>query len=67
MYVCVCHAVTETDVRRAAAAGVQTLSQLTMATGAGAGCGSCLDFARATLEDARRMQQFPLAVMALAA
>jgi len=67
MYVCVCHAVTEADVRRAAAAGVHTVAQLTMTTGVGSGCGSCLDFAKSTLDDARRVQAFQLPMFAQAA
>jgi|GEM_PF-385851 len=67
MYICVCHAVTESDVRRAAASGVSTVAQLTMATGVGSGCGSCLAFAFETLENARLAQSFPLQLLQQAA
>lgn len=45
MYVCVCHAVTETALRAAACAGVRDLQALAMHTGCGTSCGCCRDFA----------------------
>ena len=45
MYVCVCHGVTDHQIRRAAEEGVRELHELTMRTGAGSNCGSCLELA----------------------
>jgi len=45
MYVCLCNGVTEHDIRHAAASGCCTLGDLTMRTGCGATCGSCLSMA----------------------
>ncbi|TKR30609.1 bacterioferritin [Luteimonas gilva] len=53
MYVCVCNGVTDHDIRQAAAAGCRSVAELTMRTGCGATCGTCLDFAAETLEQAR--------------
>jgi bacterioferritin-associated ferredoxin len=53
MYVCICQAVTDKTIRRAAAEGVTTLRELTLRTGAGSQCGSCLPMAREILDDAR--------------
>ena len=53
MYVCICNGVTERDIRHAADAGCRTLPELTMRTGCGATCGTCLDTAAAILADAR--------------
>ena len=53
MYVCVCNAVTDQAIRDAAAAGVDTLCELTMRTGCGACCGSCVPYAAQLLEEAR--------------
>ena len=53
MYVCICNGITDSDIRRAAEAGCGSLSELTMRTGVGACCGSCVDTATALLEEAR--------------
>jgi bacterioferritin-associated ferredoxin len=42
MYVCVCHAVTEDDVRRYADAGVCSAKELRAACGMRPGCGQCV-------------------------
>ncbi|TDK19412.1 bacterioferritin [Luteimonas aestuarii] len=55
MYVCLCNAVTETDIRNAATAGCASMAELTMRTGAGACCGSCVEMAVEVL-DAHRPQ-----------
>ena len=47
MYVCVCNGVTDRDVREVVDAGCRSVAELTMRTGAGAGCGSCLEAAAA--------------------
>lgn len=41
MYVCVCNAVTDRDIRRAAESGVETYEQLQACTGCGTSCGCC--------------------------
>ncbi|MBP6750571.1 MAG: (2Fe-2S)-binding protein [Xanthomonadaceae bacterium] len=51
MYVCLCNGVTEREIRQTAAAGCRTVGELTMRTGCGAGCGSCLQVAGQLLED----------------
>jgi bacterioferritin-associated ferredoxin len=43
MYVCVCHGVTDSHIRRAAEEGVREVHELTMRLGLGSGCGSCLE------------------------
>ena len=50
MYVCICNGVTDRDIRQAAEAGCRSLAELTMRTGCGATCGTCLDTAAAILE-----------------
>lgn len=72
MYVCLCNAVTETDIRNAATAGCASMAELTMRTGAGACCGSCVDMAIDVLETHRPSPQaapdsLPLPVVAQAA
>jgi bacterioferritin-associated ferredoxin len=52
MYVCICAAVTDREVRKAAAAGADTLDKLTMALGVGAGCGCCREAAQQVLVEA---------------
>lgn len=66
MYVCICHGVTDSDIRRAAQAGCETVSELTMRTGLAGSCGTCRDLAGEILGEARATA-FPLPVFAAAA
>ncbi|MGQ0776358.1 MAG: (2Fe-2S)-binding protein [Pseudonocardiales bacterium] len=43
MYVCICRAVTEAQVRRCIAAGAGTIDDVGERCGAGTGCGSCIE------------------------
>lgn len=52
MYVCVCNAITESDIRTAAAEGVRNLKQLTRASGLGSACGCCKEMAVEVLQQA---------------
>lgn len=54
MYVCICNGVTDHAIREAVEAGCRSLPELTMRTGCGATCGSCLDMAGDILEASRR-------------
>ena len=45
MFVCICHGITDSTIREAAENGVTSVSELTMRTGAGSTCGSCMDMA----------------------
>ena len=67
MYVCLCHGVTDHDIRRAAEAGCSTVSELTMRTGLGSGCGSCGEMAAEILGEASAPKVCPLPVFAAAA
>ncbi len=51
VYVCVCNGVTEHDIRQAAASGCGSMAELTMRTGCGACCGTCVDTACSLLEE----------------
>jgi bacterioferritin-associated ferredoxin len=51
MYVCLCNGVTEREIRQTAAGGCRTMAELTMRTGCGAGCGSCVCMATEILEE----------------
>ena len=70
MYVCICNGVTERQIREAATAGCTTVAELTMRTGAGANCGSCLDMAMDVLQAAQaapRELLFPILTLSHAA
>nr|WP_255595047.1 (2Fe-2S)-binding protein [Lysobacter sp. BMK333-48F3] len=67
VYVCICNGVTDRDIRQAAEAGCRSLPELTMRTGAGANCGSCLELAASLLEQARGTIDLPLTVLPQAA
>ena len=60
MYVCICNAVTDKDIRQAAAAGCASMAELTMRTGAGSCCGSCIPDATLLLAEARAELRLPL-------
>lgn len=67
MYVCICNGVTEQQVRDAADAGCASVAELTMRTGAGANCGSCIGLAADLLDEQRTRRDLPLPVLAQAA
>ena len=67
MYVCICNGVTERDIRQAAEAGCRSLPELTMRTGCGATCGTCLDTAAALLDEVRNIRELPLPMLQVAA
>lgn len=50
MFVCICNGVTDSQIRQAAANGCREVSELTMRTGCGATCGSCVDMAAGLLD-----------------
>ena len=52
MYVCVCNAVTDRDIRRAADRGVTTLEQLSIQLKVATCCGRCESCARRVLDQA---------------
>ena len=67
MYVCICNGVTERDIRQAAEAGCRSLPELTMRTGCGSTCGTCLETASALLEEVRSARELPLPMLQVAA
>jgi bacterioferritin-associated ferredoxin len=52
MYICLCNAVTDHDIRREAADGVRSFSDLQARTGCSDCCGCCEQEARATFDTA---------------
>lgn len=53
MYVCVCNAITERDIRAAVAEGVREFGQLQERLRVSTCCGTCRDDARACLDACR--------------
>ncbi|HSG98062.1 MAG TPA: bacterioferritin-associated ferredoxin [Woeseiaceae bacterium] len=51
MYVCLCNAITDKQIRRAARTGVSSLYELRAALGVAAGCGSCARTAEEILDE----------------
>ena len=69
MYVCICNAVTDSDIRNAVDDGVSNLKQLRELTDCGAKCGSCKEMAVEVLQQAltnKRGSQGLLPIMQLA-
>ncbi len=52
MYVCICKSVTDKQIRRAAARGVDNLLELREDLGVASGCGTCAGAAQEILDDA---------------
>jgi bacterioferritin-associated ferredoxin len=63
MYVCICHGVTDRAIRQAAEDGVRELHELTMRTGAGSNCGSCLPLAAEILAATHATRALPLQIL----
>ena len=63
MYVCICHGVTETQVRRAAEDGCREVHELSMRSGLGSGCGSCVSFAAELLAEHAPARLLPIRVL----
>ncbi|MBU2677178.1 MAG: (2Fe-2S)-binding protein [Gammaproteobacteria bacterium] len=53
MYVCVCNAITDRQIRKAAADDVRSFPELQQRLGVAAGCGCCRDFAAEILADSQ--------------
>ncbi len=53
MYVCICYAVTDKQIRKAAESGVQDLWGLQRELGVAVGCGACKEMASEILHECR--------------
>lgn len=51
MYICICKAITDTQIRRAANAGIDNVYELRERLGVASGCGSCASAAQAILDE----------------
>ena len=54
MYVCICNAVTERQVRECVSSGASSVEELASMIGLGAGCGRCRECAAGLLQELRR-------------
>ena len=54
MYVCICNAITDKQIREAAESGVQDLWALQSELGVASGCGSCKETASEILRESRQ-------------
>ena len=57
MYLCICNAITERQVRECVSEGARTVDELTSALGIGAGCGRCRECAAEVLCEVRGEQR----------
>ena len=65
VYVCVCYGITDRQIRETAQAGCRSVAELTMRTGAGANCGSCLEMAAQLLDETHAAKTIPLGLPVL--
>lgn len=54
MYICICHAVTESQILQAAREGTTKLKDLRRKLGVSSDCGLCANCAKQCLQDARK-------------
>ena len=59
MYVCICKSVTDKQIRRAAARGVDNLYELRESLGVASGCGTCASVAQDILNDSADRRSGP--------
>jgi len=59
LYLCICNAITERQVRETAQAGARSVDDLTFALGVGAGCGRCRECAAELLN---RLDEKPIQI-----
>lgn len=57
MYVCICHSVTDRQIREAAGRGATRLANLRRELGLGGTCGKCAACARQVLAEARAQER----------
>ncbi|MBV2208699.1 MAG: (2Fe-2S)-binding protein [Thermomonas sp.] len=67
MYVCICNGVTDRQILEVAEAGCDSVAEMTMRTGAGSSCGSCLGLVAEMIEEVRARRALPIPVLAEAA
>ena len=60
MYVCICKAVTDREIRKAAAKGADNLYELRESLGVASGCGGCADQAQQILDEAAARRRGPV-------
>ncbi|HLX79741.1 MAG TPA: (2Fe-2S)-binding protein [Burkholderiales bacterium] len=63
MYICICNAITERDVRECAQRGCCSLDELSVELGVGSGCGRCRVVAKEILNESQS-STLPLAAAA---
>jgi bacterioferritin-associated ferredoxin len=57
MYVCICNAITDSQIRTAAESGVSNLWELQKELGVASNCGKCGEMAVAIIRETRATQQ----------
>jgi len=67
MYICICNAVTESQIHALVDNGVSTLEAVQQITGCSGTCGNCTDLAEQAIRKARRRKvlQFSIPVLGL--
>jgi len=61
LYICICHAVTERQLKDCARSGARSLDDLAAQLGVGTGCGRCRECASGVLREVRAERDCALA------
>lgn len=64
MYICVCRAVTDRQIREAAVEGVRTMRELRLKLGVCSACGKCGESAKEILDNTEQLSLTPARVSA---
>jgi bacterioferritin-associated ferredoxin len=59
MYICICHAVTEQQIRDAVREGAATVGELGARLGVSSGCGCCRSLAKEVVDQTLRLAGLP--------
>jgi len=59
MYICICKSITDTQIRAAANAGVDSLGKLRKKYGLASCCGSCIEMTQSILNEATEERRNP--------
>ncbi len=62
MYVCICHGITEKDIKQAALNGAESVRDLKKSHELGSQCGKCVSYAAKVIKESKAELNYDLAI-----